>query len=78
MILVLVLAGVAYLTLLERKVLRYIQYRKGPNKVGVIGVFQPVRDAIKLLSKEILLVFKSNYFIYYFSPSMMLIIIILL
>ncbi|RLU14644.1 nad1 (mitochondrion) [Ooceraea biroi] len=78
MILVLVLVGVAYLTLLERKVLSYIQYRKGPNKVGVMGVFQPVSDAMKLLSKEILLVFKSNYFIYYFSPSMMLIMMMLL
>ncbi|EZA51189.1 NADH-ubiquinone oxidoreductase chain [Ooceraea biroi] len=78
MVLNLVLVGVAYLTLLERKVLRYIQYRKSPNKVGVGGFLQPLRDAMKLLRKEILIVFKSNYFMYYISPSIILIVILLL
>nr|ACV92166.1 NADH dehydrogenase subunit 1 [Pinctada maxima] len=47
-----VLLGVAYFTLLERKALGSFHLRKGPCKVGIFGVCQPLADAVKLFSKE--------------------------
>lgn len=67
-LLVCIIVGVAFLTLLERKVLGYIHFRKGPNRVGFIGILQPFSDAIKLFIREQTYPLISNYLIYYFSP----------
>nr|AVN67329.1 NADH dehydrogenase subunit 1 [Blaberus sp. B013] len=67
-LLVCVLVGVAFLTLLERKVLGYVHIRKGPNSVGFVGILQPFSDAIKLFTSEQTFPLVSNYISYYFAP----------
>lgn len=67
-LIVCVLIGVAFVTLLERKILGYIQIRKGPNKVGYIGILQPFSDAVKLFTKEQIIPTISNFLVYYLCP----------
>lgn len=63
-----ILTFVAYLTLLERKVLGWIQVRLGPNRVGPWGLLQPLADGVKLLLKEEITVANANRVIYLVAP----------
>jgi len=63
-----VLISVAFFTLFERKLLSYSQYRVGPNKVSLLGLLQPISDAIKLFSKERIMPIKSLKLLFILSP----------
>jgi NADH-quinone oxidoreductase subunit H len=62
------MGAVAYLTLWERKFLGWMQVRVGPNRVGPLGLLQPIADALKLLTKEILVPATANKGLFFIGP----------
>ncbi len=61
---------VAYLTLWERKAIGWSQIRPGPNRVGPLGLLQPIADAVKLLFKEIIVPTAANKTLFFLGPVM--------
>jgi NADH-quinone oxidoreductase subunit H len=65
-----ILLVVAYLTLLERRLLGFIQVRLGPNRVGPQGLFQPIADVLKLFVKEDLVPAGAEKFVFILAPML--------
>lgn len=72
------LVAMAFYTLFEQKVLAYSQSRKGPNKVSISGIPQPMADAVKLFSKEAATPTISNPAPFMFAPVVSLVLALLL
>lgn len=70
MIIVPLLIGVAYLTLMERKVIASMQLRKGPNVVGPFGLLQPLADGLKLFLKEVIIPTRSSKAVFILAPML--------
>jgi NADH-quinone oxidoreductase subunit H len=62
------LVSIAYLTLLERKIMAARQRRVGPNIVGLFGLLQPLADGLKLFIKESIIPNAANYVLFIMSP----------
>lgn len=71
-LIVILMVAFAYLTYAERKIIGYIQLRLGPNRVGPWGLIQPWADAVKLITKEIIIPAGANKFLFIIAPSLSL------
>ncbi len=69
-VLLLVMGAVTYTTLYERKLLGWVQIRIGPNRVGPWGLLQPIADAMKLMTKEVLRPAGAEKWLFYMGPVM--------
>nr|UGK73294.1 NADH dehydrogenase subunit 1 [Paradorydium reflexanum] len=70
---IMLLVSVGFFTLLERKVLGYIQFRSGPNKLGTLGLLQPFSDGGKLFMSDLFYPMNSNIMIYMVCPLLSLV-----
>nr|CBH40125.1 NADH dehydrogenase subunit 1 [Amphipholis squamata] len=77
-VLVPILLAVAFLTLLERKVIGYMQFRKGPNLVGPWGILQPIADGLKLFIKESVKPSNASPILFFLSPAIFFFIALIL
>nr|YP_009469878.1 NADH dehydrogenase subunit 1 [Matsumurasca onukii]AVF91601.1 NADH dehydrogenase subunit 1 [Matsumurasca onukii] len=68
-----IMVAVGFFTLLERKIMGLMHNRKGPNKVGIMGILQPFSDGAKLFLKEQVFIMNANYMIYFICPVIVLI-----
>ena len=68
LIIISLLIFVALLTYIERKIIAGLQLRRGPNVVGPLGLLQPVADGIKLLTKEIIIPYGSDKYVFLIAP----------
>ncbi len=67
-----VLGAVAYLTLWERKLIGWMHVRIGPNRVGPLGLLQPIADAVKLMFKELIAPAQADKVLYFLAPAMVI------
>src|SRR5512140_1748499 len=70
LVFLLILSLAAYLVFAERRILAWIQDRKGPNRVGPWGLLQPLADLIKLLTKEDFRPAGADKWLFYLAPAM--------
>ncbi|MDH4200770.1 MAG: NADH-quinone oxidoreductase subunit H, partial [Spirochaetia bacterium] len=72
-----IFGAAAYTTLAERKIMSYMQLRKGPNRVGPFGLLQPVADGLKFLFKEEIIPAHADRLLFILGPSIVIVISLL-